>query len=130
MNSFFDMPAMDKNAKKQRRQLIRDPKKLPSFSYIPDMGKGIYLLGQKPESDNQVWHMPTAAPLAGAGFVELAANIYGVDPKYMSLKKFVMQLYGLFNKPGHGTVEMYYQYNHDYSFAPAKFWKAFSLQPT
>jgi nucleoside-diphosphate-sugar epimerase len=127
---FLDIMVLDKFAKKQKAQWIGDVSKLHNFSYIPDMGKGMYLLGQKPESDNQIWHLPTAPPLTGKQFIEMAAKIYGVEPKYFAIKKFMMQLYGLFNKPVAELVEMYYQYDHDYIFDSTKFEKAFDVRPT
>ena len=130
MNSFFDMMVLDKYAKKQSAQWIGKPDKLHNFSYIPDMGKGMFLLGQHPESDNQIWHMPTAKPLTGKQFIELAARIYGVKPKFMVINKFMLWLVGLFQKVVMGTVEMYYQYNHDYNFDSDKFEKAFNMKPT
>jgi len=130
MNGILDLMVLDKYAKKQRAQWFGSTEMLHNFSYIPDMGKGMYLLGQNPGSDNQIWHMPTAAPLKGIGFIEIAASIYGVDPKYMVIKKFMMQLFGLFNKPVNELVEMYYQYDHDYNFNSAKFEKAFNVKPT
>ena len=129
-NSFFDMMVLDKYAKKQSAQWIGNPKKLHNLSYIPDMGKGMFLLGQNPDSDNQIWHMPTAKPLTGQQFIEMAANIYGVKPKYMAINKFLLWLYGLFVKTVMGTVEMYYQYDHDYDFNSNKFEKAFNVKPT
>ncbi len=129
-NSFLDMMVLDKYAKKQKAQWIGNPNMLHNFSYIPDMGKSVYLLGRKPESDNQIWHMPTAAPLTGKQLVEMAARIYGVEPKLFAVNKFMLWSYGLFNKVVMGTVEMYYQYNHDYNFNSAKFEKAFNLKPT
>ncbi len=130
MNSFVDMMVLDKYAKKQSAQWIGNPKKLHNFSYIADMGKGMYLLGQTPDSDNQVWHMPTAAPITGVQFIEMAASIYGVQPKYMAVNKTMLWLYGLFVKVVMGTVEMYYQYDHDYNFNSDKFEKAFNFKPT
>ncbi|MGZ3750254.1 MAG: NAD-dependent epimerase/dehydratase family protein [Mucilaginibacter sp.] len=129
-NSFVDMMVLDKYAKKQSAQWIGDPKKLHNFSYIPDMGKGLFLLGQNTSSDNQIWHMPTAAPLTGVQFIEMAAKIYGVDPKFMAVNKPMLWMYGLFVKVVMGTVEMYYQYNHDYNFNSSKFEKAFNFKPT
>jgi len=129
-NSFFDMMVLDKFAKKQSAQWVGDPEKLHNFSFIPDMGKALYLLGQHPESDNQIWHMPTAAPLKGKQFIDMAASIYGVKPKYMAINKFLLWTYGLFVKVVMGTVEMYYQYNHDYNFNSDKFEKAFNFKPT
>lgn len=130
MNSFLDMMVLDKYAKKQSAQWIGDSKKLHSFTYIPDTGKAMYLLGQSEQSGNQIWHLPTAAPVTGKEFIELAATIYSVKPSYSSINKFMLQLVGLFKKVVAGTVEMYYQYDHDYSFNSAKFENAFGIKPT
>jgi nucleoside-diphosphate-sugar epimerase len=129
-NSFFDMMVLDKYAKKQTAQWIGNPKVKHNFIYIPDAGKAMYLLGQSPESDNQIWHLPTAPVKTGKEFIELAASIYGVKPKFMAINKFMLWLVGLFQKVVAGTVEMYYQYNHDYNFNSDKFEKAFNFKPT
>jgi nucleoside-diphosphate-sugar epimerase len=129
LNSFFDLMVLDKFAKKQKVQWLGKPDKLHSFSYIPDMGRGMYLLGQNPGSDNQIWHMPTARALPGKQFIETAAGIYGVEPKYFAINKFFLWSYGLFNKVVMDTVEMFYQYNHDYIFDSSKFEKAFNFKP-
>ena len=50
--------------------------------------------------------------------------------KYMRVNKFMLRLIGLFQKVVMGTVEMYYQYNHDYIFDSSKFEKAFNFKPT
>ena len=54
-------------------------------------------------------------------------RIYGVQPKYMVINKFMMQLVGLFGKMTRELVEMNYQYNHDYNFNSDKFEKAFKV---
>jgi len=130
LNGILDIMALDKFAKKQKAQWIGDPGKLHNFSYIPDMGKGMYLLGQSYDSDNQIWHMPTAPAQTGKQFIEMAAKIYGVEPKYFAIKKYMMKLFGLFNKPVAELMEMYYQYDHDYIFDSSKFEKAFNMRPT
>lgn len=130
MNSFLDMMVLDKFSKRQSAQWIGDPKVLHNFTYIPDTGKAMYLLGQHPEAGNQIWHLPTAAPLTGKELITLAAGIYGVKPSFSSINKLMLQLVGLFKKVVAGTVEMYYQYDHDYQFNSSKFEKAFGVKPT
>jgi nucleoside-diphosphate-sugar epimerase len=129
-NSFFDMMVLENYAKKKTAQWMGDASKLHNFSYIPDMGKGMFILGQNPDSDNQIWHMPNAPALPGKQILGIAANIYGVKPKYFGVNKLMLQLYGLFTPVVKGTVEMYYQYNHDYIFDSSKFEKAFNFKPT
>jgi len=130
MNSFLDMMVLDKYAKGQSAQWIGDPKVLHNFTYIPDAGKAMYLLGQNPHSGNQIWHLPTAAPITGKDFIQLAASIYGVKPSFSTINKFMLQLVGLFKKVVAGTVEMYYQYDHDYIFNSSKFEETFKIKPT
>jgi nucleoside-diphosphate-sugar epimerase len=130
MNSFFDSMVLERFAKKLNAQWIGKASTLHSFTYIPDSGKAMYLLGQHPESDNQIWHIPTAPAMTGRQFMELAASIYKVKPKFFAVNKFLLWAYGLFNKTVMGTVEMYYQYNHDYIFNSSKFEKAFNFKPT
>lgn len=130
MNSFLDMMVLNKYAAGQRAQWIGDPKVLHNFTFIPDTGKAMYLLGKNPESGNQIWHLPTAAPLTGNEFIQLAAEIYGVQPRFFKINKFLLRLAGLFEKTAGGTVELYYQYDHNYNLDSSKFEKAFHFKPT
>jgi nucleoside-diphosphate-sugar epimerase len=129
-NALLDMMILTKYAQKQTAQWVGNPNKLHNFIYIPDAGRAMYLLGQHPESANQIWHLPTAPVMKGHEFLELAARIYGVKPKFMRIPKFMLQILGLFNKVIAGAVEMYYQNEHDYIFNSDKFEKAFSFKPT
>jgi len=130
MNSFFDMMVLDKYAKKEWANWMGNANTLHSFTYIPDAGKGMYLLGQAPDSGNQIWHLPTATALKGTELINLAAAAYNTAPKYLSINKLMLRMFGLFKKTVAGTVEMYYQYDHDYIFDSSKFEKAFKIQPT
>jgi len=129
-NSFFDMMVLNAYAHGKQAQWLGGAAKLHNFSYIPDMGKAMYLLGQNSETDNHIWHLPTAPPLTGKQFIELAATAYHTAPKFFPVNKPMLWAYGLFNKTVMGTVEMYYQYNHDYIFDSSKFEKAFNVKPT
>ena len=68
--------------------------------------------------------------MTGHQFLELAARIYGVKPKFMRVRKFMLWILGLFNKLITGTIEMFYQTDHDYIFNSDKFEKAFNFKPT
>lgn len=130
MNSFFDMMVLDKFSKGQKAQWIGDARTKHTFTYVPDAGKAMYVLGQTPESDNQIWHAPSAPALTGKQFIELAADVFAVAPKFSSINKMMLWMVGLFNKTVMGTVEMYYQYDHDYIFDSSKFERAFNIKPT
>jgi nucleoside-diphosphate-sugar epimerase len=130
LNSFYDSMVLAKFAKGERAMWLGKANTLHSFTYVPDAGKAMYLLGQHPEHDNQIWHAPTAPPLKGTQFIELAAKVFDVKPRYTAVNKLMLRMIGLFNKVIGGTVEMYYQYDHDYNFNSDKFEKAFGVKPT
>ena len=130
LNSVFDSMVLARFEKKQKAMWLGDASKRHSFTYVPDTGKALYTLAKDPRSDNQVWHLPTATALAGRELIHLAAKEFNVKPGYMQINKLLLNAMGLFNKTIQETVEMYYQYQHDYIFSSEKFEKAFNLHPT
>lgn len=130
LNSFFDSMVLTKYAQKAKALWLGNPASKHSFIYIPDAGKAVYLLGQHPEADNQIWHLPTAPALTGKEFIQLAANTFNTRPNYRKVNKLMLQTIGLFNKLIGETAELYYQYEYDYVFNSRKFEKAFQVQPT
>ncbi|MGI4805412.1 MAG: NAD-dependent epimerase/dehydratase family protein [Janthinobacterium lividum] len=130
MNSFFDSSVLAKFAKKQSAQWLGNPKTLHAFTYVPDAGRALFLLGQNPQSDNQIWHTPTAPALTGKQFIELAAKVFQTQPKFSTINKFMLRLAGIFDGLTRGMVEMFYQYDHDYVFDSSKFEQFFGVKPT
>jgi len=130
VNSYFDAMLLSKFAKKESAQWLGNPKTLHAFILVEDAAKAIALLGKSPESDNQIWHLPTAPAITGVELVNLAAKVFDTTPKYMKINKPMMQLFGLFSKPIKNSVEMFYQYASDYQFNSDKFQKAFNVKPT
>lgn len=129
MNSFVDGMVIAKFAKGDRALWMGKPERLHNFIYLPDAGKAVYILGQHPESDNQIWHLPTAAPVTGVDFIQTAARAFNVPAKYFTVNKLMLRMIGLFDKAVKDTVEMYYQYDHDYLFSSSKFEQAFNYTP-
>ncbi|MBE7173450.1 MAG: NAD-dependent dehydratase, partial [Williamsia sp.] len=99
-------------------------------TYVPDAARAMALLGEHPEADNQLWHVPTAPALTGRQFIETAARVFNTKPAYGTINKFMLTLAGIFNKLIGESVEMYYQYQYDYVFDSTKFEQAFNVKPT
>jgi nucleoside-diphosphate-sugar epimerase len=55
-----------------------DPCNKHSFTYTPDAGKALALLGNTPTAYGQVWHLPTAPdPLSGIEWIQAISNKMG-----------------------------------------------------
>jgi nucleoside-diphosphate-sugar epimerase len=128
--SFVNIMVFDNFKKGKKAQWFIDFNKKHSFTYTPDAGKGTAILGNTESAYNQIWHLPTNKNvLTGKEFIELAAKAMGVKPEYMVVKKWMVQMLGLFNKVIRESVEMLYQNDSDYLFDSTKFEKAFNFKP-
>ncbi|MCX6155435.1 MAG: NAD-dependent epimerase/dehydratase family protein [Candidatus Kapabacteria bacterium] len=121
---------IDKLMKGKNAQWMLDAEKTHSFTYTIDCAKAMKILAKSEDSFNQVWHIPTYNPgITGKTFVELVAKELKKAPKYMILKKWMLQLVGIFDKTVSEINEMLYQTENDYYFDSTKFNRTFSYQP-
>ncbi|MGI9544805.1 MAG: NAD-dependent epimerase/dehydratase family protein [Cyclobacteriaceae bacterium] len=129
--SFATVMVFDKFAKGKSAQWMLCDGCRHSFTYTPDAGKATALLGNNSEAYNQVWHLPTDKNvMTGTEFITAVAKAYGVEPKYSVLKKWFLQILGLFIPVIGESIEMLYQNDSDYLFDSSKFEKSFEMKPT
>ncbi len=112
-------------------QWLGDPKKIHTFTYTPDAGKCVAMLGNTPSSFNQTWHALTSKEkITGEQYVRLACEIMNKPYRLQSLPKFGVRLIGLFVPVLREMVEMMYQFENDFVFDSTKFEKTFNIQAT
>jgi nucleoside-diphosphate-sugar epimerase len=113
-------------------QWIGDPKKIHTFTYTPDAGRTVAILGNTPTAFNQTWHALTSKErITGEDYVRLASELAGKPYKRVSsLPKFGVRIIGLFVPVLGEFVEMMYQFEDDYIFDSRKFEEAFGFQAT
>ncbi len=116
-----------KNLKKGKTaQWFADATQKHSFTYTPDAAKATALLGNTPDTYNQVWHLPTDKnTLNGQEWTALFASELGVKPKVLALPKFMLKILGWFIPIMRELHEMVYQYDRPYFFDSSKFEKRF-----
>lgn len=128
---FVNFLVFENFKKGKKAQWFVDIDKKHSFIYTPDAGKATAILGNTESAYNQIWHLPTDKNvLTVRQITEIAANAMGVKPEIMVIKKWMLQLLGLFNKPVKESIEMLYQNDSDYLFDSTKFEKTFNFKPT
>ena len=122
---------IDNLKKGKKAQWMGDVNARHSFTYTADAGKATALLGNTDSAYNQQWHLPTDRNvLTGKEFIELAAELAGTEPKYMLVKKGMLNILGLFNTTLREVSEMYYQNQYEYLFDSSRFDQAFDFQTT
>ena len=129
--SFVTATVFDNFKKGKKAQWFIDANKKHSMTYTPDAGKATAILGNTNSAYNQIWHLPTDKnALTGKEFIELSAKALNVKPEYTILKKWMLQMVGMFVPVVKESIEMLYQNENDYLFDSTKFEKAFNFLPT
>jgi nucleoside-diphosphate-sugar epimerase len=129
--SFLNVMLFENYAKGKKAQWMISDSVKHSFTYTPDAGKAMAILGNAPSAYNQTWHVPTDKNvLTGKQCIQLVAKEFGVEPKYMVLPKWMIRMAGLFDGNIKEAVEMLYQSEADYLFDSSKFETAFNTAPT
>jgi nucleoside-diphosphate-sugar epimerase len=129
-NSPLNISVMDEFRKGKRAFWQVNTSKVHSFTYVPDIGKSLALLGNTPNVYGEVWHLPTSSEkLNGKNFIDMIAAEMNLEPRYYIFSRLMMQLLGLFIPILKELKEMAYQYDQDYFFDSSKFEKRFSYKP-
>lgn len=101
-----------------------------SVGYVPEMAKGMVMLGQDPTAFDRVWNLPVAneAPTARQ-WTALFAEHLGGDDKVNPIPKWMLRGLGLFMPILGEMVEMTYQYDRPYVFDSSAFQKRYNYTP-
>lgn len=117
--------------KGKKVQVFGDPEKIHTYTYTPDAGKAVALLGNSPDAYNQVWHLPTTNEhLTNRQWIELISNEMGIKPQITVVPDWILKTLGLFVPLLREFPEMLYQYNRDYIFDSSKFENRFGMKAT
>ncbi|WP_445398438.1 NAD-dependent epimerase/dehydratase family protein [Zobellella sp. An-6] len=112
-------------------QWIGNPHKVHSFTYTPDIGPALAVLGGSPAAYGQTWHLPTTKePLTGADFVRLACESAGQAYRLQTLPRWLLKFMAVFMPVLRENEEMMYQFDSDYRFDSSKIETAYGLQAT
>jgi len=117
--------------KNKKAQWFCDAKRIHSIGYVPDLAKGMAMLGNTPDAYNQVWNLPcTAEKITGEQWVKFFAEAMGKKNSYTVLPNWLVKSMGLFVPVLKEVAEMNYQYDRDYYFDSTKFNTRFHFTPT
>lgn len=103
-----------------------------SFSYVPDAGKAMAILGTSQQAWGQVWIPPVQPTLTQAEFAQTVWQAAGRtgNAKTQALSRFMAQILGLFVPTIRETVEMMYEFEKPYVVDSSKFERTFGVKAT
>jgi len=112
-------------------QWVGNTKATHTFTYTPDAGRTVALLGNTASAYGQVWHALTSkAAMSGEAYVRIACELAGKPYGIQVAPRWMLSIMGLFVPVLRENMEMMYQFEHDYRFDSSKVERAFQLNAT
>jgi nucleoside-diphosphate-sugar epimerase len=112
-------------------QWVGDAKTLHTFTFTPDAGRAIAVLGRTPAAYGRTWHLPTSKELlSGENFVRLACDLAGRPYGIQVAPRWLLWTMGLFVPVLRESREMMYQFDYDYRFDSTRIEATFGLAAT
>src|SRR5215218_3482630 len=111
-------------------QVFGDPDQPHTYTYVPDIGKGLVILGEREEALGRAWHLPSPETLTTRQFVEMIFEEVGKPARIQAPPKIVLRTLGLFNPIIRETIEMRYEFDEPFVLVTSDFTRTFGDQAT
>ncbi len=111
-------------------QVAGDPNQPHTYTYAPDIGRGLVILGEREEALGQAWHLPSPETLTTRQFVEIIFEEVGKPARIQAAPKIVLQVMGMFNPGMREMIEMLYEFEEPFVVDHSKFEGAFGVHAT
>jgi nucleoside-diphosphate-sugar epimerase len=111
-------------------QVAGDPDQPHTYTYAPDIGKGLVVLGEHEEALGRAWHLPSPETVTTRQFVEMIFEEAGKPVRLQTAPKFVLRAMGLFNPGMHEMIEMLYEFEEPFVVDHSDFEQAFGMRAT
>src|SRR5829696_3347092 len=111
-------------------QVAGDPDQPHTYTYAPDIGRGLAVLGEREEALGQAWHLPSPETVTTRRFVETIFEEVGKPARVQAAPKILLRAMGLFNPGMREMIEMLYEFEEPFVVDHSKFEQAFGDNAT
>jgi nucleoside-diphosphate-sugar epimerase len=101
-----------------------------SYSYTPDVARGLVVLGSHPAALGRAWHLPAAAQLTSRELLDRFAARAGTTIKVRRVPQWAIRSLGVFVPFLSAIAEMTYQWDVPYLIDDGDFRRTFAVGPT
>jgi nucleoside-diphosphate-sugar epimerase len=107
-----------------------DPDQSHTYTYAPDIGRGLVTLGEREEALGRAWHLPSPETVTTREFVGMIFEELGKPARVQAAPKIVLQVLGLFNPPLRETIEMLYEFEERFVVDHSEYTRTFGDHAT
>jgi nucleoside-diphosphate-sugar epimerase len=93
-------------------QVLGDPDQPHTYTYLPDIGEGLAVLGEHPDAPGQVWHLPNDPDTRTTRqLVDIAYQLAGqTRTRLRGTPVWLLRILGVANPTMRELVEMQYEF--------------------
>jgi nucleoside-diphosphate-sugar epimerase len=95
----------------KRAQTMGRPDTAHTYSYVPDLGRNLVLLGNQADAYGRAWHLPNPETLTTREVITRIYAAAGREPRLMVAKRPMLRVMGLFNSNVRELLATYYQFD-------------------
>lgn len=106
-------------------QVAGDPELPHTYTYAPDIGKGLVTLGEREEALGRAWHLPGPETVSTRRFVEMVFGETGGEFRMQRAPRILFRAMGLFDPAMREMVEMLYEFEEPFVVDHSAFAGAF-----
>jgi nucleoside-diphosphate-sugar epimerase len=78
-------------------QVLGNPDMPHTYTYMPDIGRALVILGEQEDALGQAWHIPSAETVTTRKILAMICEETGQSLKIQTTPKLLLQVMGLFN---------------------------------
>jgi nucleoside-diphosphate-sugar epimerase len=129
-NSSVGSRLFDSIRKGKACSVMGNPDKKHTYTFIDDFGKALVVLSQNEAAFGRAWHVPNSETIITREFIETAFRLSGFQATIKSMGKGMLRIGGLFIPAARESIEMLYQFEHDFIVDSSPFTKQFGMTAT
>ena len=96
-----------------------------TYTYVPDIGKGLVILGERDEALGQAWHLPSAQTVTTRQFIEMIFAETGYPARIQAVPNLILKTLALFNPTMREVAEMLYEFEEPFIVDHSRFERIF-----
>lgn len=111
-------------------RVMGDPELPHTYTYVPNIGRALVMLGEREQALGRAWHVPSPATVSTRQFLELVFRAAGHRPRLQRVPKLALRALGVVNADVRELIEMTYEFEEPFVIDHSDFARAFGDHAT
>ena len=111
-------------------QVLGNANLLHTYTYVPDIARGLVTLGEYDEAFGQAWHLPSSQTVTTREFIDMIFSEIGYAPRIQAVPNLVLRSLALFNPMLREVAEMLYEFEEPFVVDSSRFEQVFGNHAT